>query len=231
MLEAARVTKRFAGVTALRGVDFLLERGQVHALVGEHGAGKSTLVKVLTGVYKPDEGLVFHKGKPVHFTGPADALAHGISTLYQEPALVDSMSVAANLYLGREPRNRLRLVSFRQMYANATRLLDSLGIEVDPRAKLRSLTPSTRKMVAVARTVDTEDGLVILDEPTSSLESCWVERVHGVIRRLHERDVSILYVTHQTAEAYEVCDTVTLMRAGQIVHTGPISGGRPEPTG
>lgn len=220
MLEAAGVTKRFAGVPALRGVDFLVERGQVHALVGEHGAGKSTLVKVITGVYKPDAGLVFLRGKPVRFAGPADALAHGVSTLFQEPTLVDSMSVAANLYLGREPRNRLGLISFKQLYANATRLLDWVGINVDPRGKLRLLTPDMRRMVAFARAVDIDSGVVVLDEPTSLLKPSGIDRVLDAVKRLRERGVSVLYVSQQLAEASQVCDKITVLRDGEVVHAG-----------
>jgi monosaccharide-transporting ATPase len=223
LLEAARVTKRFAGVPALRGVDFLLERGQVHALVGENGAGKSTLVKVLTGVYKPDEGLLFHQGKPVRFTGPQDAQARGISTVYQEVNLVGSMSVGANLYLGREPRNRLGLVSFRQLYADATRLLDSLGIHVDPRLPLRSLGLGVRQMVAIARAVNTDSRVVIMDEPTSSLEHREVETLFEVIRRLYERDVSVVYISHRLIELFQICNAVTVLRDGAVVHTGLMS--------
>jgi monosaccharide-transporting ATPase len=224
LLETARVTKRFAGVTALRGVDFLLERGQVHALVGENGAGKSTLVKVLTGVYEPDEGMLFHRGAPVRFTGPHDAQARGISTVYQDMSLVGSMSVSANLYLGREPRNRLGMVSFRQMHMDAERLLDSLGIEVDPRRELRSLSIGVQQMVAIARAVNTESRVVIMDEPTSSLEPREVETLFEVIRRLHERDVSVVYISHRLLELFQICNAVTVLRDGEVVHTGLMSG-------
>ncbi|MEV4320265.1 sugar ABC transporter ATP-binding protein [Actinocrispum sp. NPDC049592] len=220
MLEAARVTKRFGGVPALRGVDFLLERGQVHALVGANGAGKSTLVKVLSGVYSPDEGLVFHRGRPVRFTGPQDAQQRGISAVYQELSLVGSMSVSANLYLGKEPRNRLGMVSFRRMHADAERLLDSLGIEVDPRRELRSLTLGQQQMVAIARAANTDSRVVIMDEPTSSLEPDEVETLFEVIRRLSERDVSIVYISHRLLELFQICNTVTVLRDGQVVHTG-----------
>jgi galactofuranose transport system ATP-binding protein len=220
LLEAARVTKRFAGIPALRGVDFLLERGQVHALVGENGAGKSTLVKVLTGVYDPDEGLLFHRGEPVRFTGPQDAQARGISTVYQEVNLVGSMSVGANLYLGREPRNRLGLVSFRQMHLDAGHLLDSLGIHVDPRRELRSLGLGGQQMVAIARAVSTDSRVVIMDEPTSSLEPREVETLFDVIGRLRERDVSVIYISHRLAELFQICNAVTVLRDGEVVHTG-----------
>ncbi|GAB3906570.1 sugar ABC transporter ATP-binding protein [Kibdelosporangium lantanae] len=223
MLEAAHVTKRLAGVTALRGADFLLERGQVHALVGEPGAGKSTLVKVLTGVYQPDSGLVFHKGRPVRFTGPRDAQRHGVGVVHQEGNLVGSMSVAANLYLGDEPRNRLGLVSFRQMRTGATRLLDSLGIMVDPAAPVRTLDPAAQQMVAIARAVNTRHRVLVLDEPTSSLEPPEVATLFDVIRRLHEQDVAVLYASNRLADVLQVCTAVTVLQAGRTVHSGRLT--------
>ncbi|SMD11566.1 sugar ABC transporter ATP-binding protein [Kibdelosporangium aridum] len=223
MLEAVRVTKRFAGVPALRDVDFLLERGQVHALAGENGAGKSTLVKVLTGALQPDKGMVFHKGQPVQFTGPHDAIARGISTVYQDTNLIGSMSVSANLFLGREPRNRLGLVNFRQMHAAATRLLDSFGLMIDPRLKLRSFTPGVRQMIAIARAVDTDARVVILDEPTASLEPPEIDTLFEVIRKLYERDVAVVYISHQLTELYQICNRITVLRDGQVVHSGLMS--------
>jgi monosaccharide-transporting ATPase len=223
LLEAAHVTKRFAGVTALRGADFLLERGQVHALVGEPGAGKSTLVKVLTGVYPPDSGLVFYKGRPVRFTGPRDAQRHGVGVVHQEGNLVGSMSVAANLYLGHEPRNRLGLVSFRQMRTGATHLLDTLGIMVDPTVPVRTLNPAVRQMVAIARVVNTRHRVLVLDEPTSSLEPAEVDTLFEVIRRLHYQDVSVVYASNQLADVLQICTAVTILHAGQTVHSGTLT--------
>jgi monosaccharide-transporting ATPase len=220
LLEAVRVTKRFAGVTALRGADFLLDRGQVHALVGEPGAGKSTLVKVLTGVYPPDGGLVFYKGRPVRFAGPRDAQRHGVGVVHQDGNLVGSMSVAANLYLGHEPRNRLGLVSFRQMRTDATRLLDSLGIMVDPAVPVRTLDPAARQMIAIARAVNTRYRVLVLDDPTSSLEPPQVATLFGVIRRLHEQDVSVVYATTQLADVLQICTAATVLQAGRTVHNG-----------
>jgi ribose transport system ATP-binding protein len=223
LLRAVGVSKHFAGVQALRDVDFELRPGQVHTLVGENGAGKSTLIKVLTGVYQPDAGRLLLDGEPVAFGRPLDAQAAGISTVYQEVNLVPSMSVAQNLFLGHEPRNRLRLIDFPRMQAQARELLGELGINVDPRRQLRTLGLGVQQMIAVARSVRAEAKVVIMDEPSSSLEPREVETLFEVIRRLHRRDVAILYVSHRLEELYQICDTVTVLRDGQVVHSGPMA--------
>ncbi|GAA3436122.1 sugar ABC transporter ATP-binding protein [Kutzneria kofuensis] len=223
MLQAVGVSKHFAGVQALREVDFELRPGQVHTLVGENGAGKSTLIKVLTGVYQPDAGQLLLDGEPVAFGRPLDAQAAGISTVYQEVNLVPSMSVAQNLFLGHEPRNRLRLIDFPGMQAQARELLSELGISVDPRRQLRTLGLGVQQMIAVARSVRARAKVVIMDEPSSSLEPREVETLFDVIRRLHERNVAVLYVSHRLEELYQICDTVTVLRDGRVVHSGPLA--------
>ncbi|HEY0496232.1 MAG TPA: sugar ABC transporter ATP-binding protein [Kutzneria sp.] len=223
MLRAVGVSKHFAGVQALREVDFELRPGQVHTLVGENGAGKSTLIKVLTGVYQPDAGRLELDGDPVAFSRPLDAQAAGISTVYQEVNLVPSMSVAQNLFLGHEPRSRLRLIDFPGMQAQARELLSELGISVDPRRQLRTLGLGVQQMIAVARAVRARAKVVIMDEPSSSLEPREVETLFAVIRRLHERDVAVLYVSHRLEELYQICDTVTVLRDGRVVHSGPLA--------
>jgi galactofuranose transport system ATP-binding protein len=224
LLEAVRVTKRIAGVPALRGVDFLLERGQVHGLAGADGAGKSTLVKVLTGVHQPDRGMLFHKGEPMRLHSPRDALMRGISAVHQEPSFESSMSVSANLFLGREPRNRLGLMSCRRMHVDAVRLLDSLGILIDPRRELGSFSPGVQQLIAIARAVGTEARVVIMDEPASGLEPPEVDTLFDVIRGLYERDVAVIYVSHQLDELYQICNRITVLRNGEAVHTGLMSG-------
>ncbi|MFD1050565.1 ATP-binding cassette domain-containing protein, partial [Kibdelosporangium lantanae] len=204
-IELKDVRFGYQGKDVLSGVNLNLPAGAVVALVGENGAGKSTLVKLLTGMYQPDSGLVFHKGRPVRFTGPRDAQRHGVGVVHQEGNLVGSMSVAANLYLGDEPRNRLGLVSFRQMRTGATRLLDSLGIMVDPAAPVRTLDPAAQQMVAIARAVNTRHRVLVLDEPTSSLEPPEVATLFDVIRRLHEQDVAVLYASNRLADVLQVC--------------------------
>ncbi|MBP2327698.1 ribose transport system ATP-binding protein [Kibdelosporangium banguiense] len=223
VLDARAIGKQFPGVTALSEVDLTLAPGEVHALVGENGAGKSTLIKVLTGVYPPDGGDLRFQGQPVRFGRPLDAQAAGISTVYQEINLVPLMSVAANLFLGREPRSRLGLMDFRAMNAAAKQLLDSYGVDVDVKRPLRTLGAGVRQMVAVARAAATHARVVILDEPTSSLEPREVDTLFAIIERLRADGVAVLYVSHRLDELYRICDTVTVLRDGRRVHYGPLA--------
>jgi galactofuranose transport system ATP-binding protein len=220
VLEARKVTKRFAGVTALDGVDFAIHPGESLALMGENGAGKSTLIKVLTGVYQPDEGELLFEGNPVEFARPLDAQRAGVSTIYQEVNLVPLMSVAQNIYLGREPKNVLGLIDFGRMYADARKLLDTYGIGVDVRKPLRSLALGVQQMVALARAVSINARVVIMDEPTSSLEAREVETLFRVIGMLRDKGIAIVYVSHRMDESYRVCDSIVVLRDGKIVHRG-----------
>ena len=224
VLEARLVSKSFPGVTALRDVDLTLRRGEVHALVGENGAGKSTLIKVLTGVYAPDGGAVLHHGREVAFRNPGAAQAAGISTIYQEVNLVPTLSAARNLFLGREPRNRLGLIDFRAMHRAARTVLEGYSVDVDVEAPLATLGLGTQQMVAVARAVDARADVVVMDEPTSSLEAREVDTLFAAIDRLRASGVAILYVSHRLDELYRICDTVTVLRDGRRVHTGPVAG-------
>ncbi|AEV82939.1 sugar ABC transporter ATP-binding protein [Actinoplanes sp. SE50] len=220
LLEVAGVSKAFPGVRALDGVSFTLQPGEVHALVGENGAGKSTLIKVLTGVYQPDGGEVRYQGEPARFGTPLDAQRAGISTIYQEVNLVPLMSVAHNLFLGREPRNRFGLLDEARMVREAGELLAGYGVRTDVRRRLGTLALGAQQMVALARAVMIDAKVVIMDEPTSSLEPREVETLFGVIRDLHARGIGIVYVSHRLDELYQVCDAVTILRDGRLVHTG-----------
>ncbi|WP_328535573.1 sugar ABC transporter ATP-binding protein [Streptomyces sp. NBC_00344] len=223
VLSVTGLTKIFPGARALDGVDLAVHAGEVHALIGENGAGKSTLIKVLTGVYQADEGELIYRQDPVSFATPLAAQHAGISTIYQEVNLVPLMSVARNLFLGREPRNRIGLIDFRRMHREADEALRSLGVRVDVRRPLRSLGIGTQQMVALARAVSVDARVVIMDEPTSSLEPREVSTLFGVIRMLRERGIAVIYVSHRLEELYEVCDTVTVLRDGKVVHTGRIA--------
>ncbi|MFF2777481.1 sugar ABC transporter ATP-binding protein [Streptomyces sp. NPDC058052] len=223
VLEARGVGKRFPGVVALDDVSFALHRGETHALVGENGAGKSTLIKVLTGVHRPDSGELLLSGRPVSFARPSEAQAAGISTIYQEVNLVPLMSVARNIFLGREPKNRLRLIDFPRMHAEAAALLSGFGITVDPRRPLHTLGLGTQQMVALARAVSVDAQVVVMDEPTSSLEPREVETLFRVIEDLRRRSIAVLYVSHRMDELYRICDRVTVLRDGRHIHTGPLA--------
>ncbi|WP_329201297.1 sugar ABC transporter ATP-binding protein [Streptomyces sp. NBC_01435] len=224
VLEARSVSKRFPGVVALDDVSFALRAGETHALVGENGAGKSTLIKILTGVHRPDRGELRLGGRPVSFARPAEAQRAGISTIHQEVNLVPLMSVARNVFLGREPRNRLGLIDFARMHRETTQLLDGFGIRVDPRKPLHTLGIGTRQMVALARAVSVDAQVVIMDEPTSSLEPREVETLFRVIGNLRGQGVAVLYVSHRMDELYRICDRVTVLRDGRNIHTGDLAG-------
>ena len=223
VLAVETISKDFLGIKALDGVSFSLRAGEVHALVGENGAGKSTLIKVLTGVYQPDGGRLLHLGRPVVFGRPIQAQDAGISTIYQEVNLVPLMSIASNVYLGREPRNRFGLVDWTTMNAQAAKLLTDYGIEGDVRRPLGSLAVGAQQMVALARAVSTDARVVIMDEPTSSLEPREVETLFTVIDRLHTQGIAIIYVSHRMDELYRICDRVTVLRDGKLVHTGALA--------
>ena len=223
ILEARNVSKHFAGVRALDGVDFALRPGEGHALVGENGAGKSTLIKVLTGVHQPDGGDLLLAGASVRFARPLDAQSAGISTIYQEVNLVPLMSAAQNIYLGREPRNGVGLLDFATMQNQARELLSGYGIDIDVRRPLRTLGLGAQQMVALARAVSIDAKVVIMDEPTSSLEPREVATLFGVIARLRAQGIAIVYVSHRLDELYEVCERVTVLRDGRLVHTGDLT--------
>jgi galactofuranose transport system ATP-binding protein len=222
ILVATAVGKRFPGVVALSEVDLSLHAGTVHALVGENGAGKSTLIKVLTGVYQPDAGELRYRGEPASFGSPMAAQQAGIATVYQEVNLVPLRSVASNLFLGREPRNRLGLLDFRAMNRQARKLLGSYGVDIDVTRPLRTLGMGVQQMVAVARAAATQARVLILDEPTSSLEPREVDTLFGIIERLKADGVAVLYVSHRLDELYRICDQVTVLRDGRVVHSGPL---------
>ncbi|PRX67348.1 monosaccharide ABC transporter ATP-binding protein (CUT2 family) [Nonomuraea fuscirosea] len=223
VLEARGVSKRFPGVLALDGVSLALRPGEVHALVGENGAGKSTLIKVFTGVYQPDGGELRYQGGPAAFGTPLEAQRAGISTIYQEVNLVPMMSVARNLLLGREPRGRLGVIDAAAMYGEAERVLSGYGVDTDVRRPLRTLGVGAQQMVALARAVSVDARVVIMDEPTSSLEPREVETLFGVIRRLRDSGIAVMYVSHRLDELYRVCDQVTVLRDGRLAHTGPLA--------
>ncbi|HWN35138.1 MAG TPA: sugar ABC transporter ATP-binding protein [Pseudonocardia sp.] len=222
VLQVRGVSKRFPGVHALREVDFELRAGEVHALVGENGAGKSTLIKVATGVYQPDSGELLYQGQPVSFGRPLDAQLAGISTIYQEVNLIPLMSVARNLFLNREPR-RFGLVDGARMRREATEILRDYGVDVNVTRPLRSLGLGAQQMVAIARAVQIEARVVVMDEPTSSLEQREVETLFEVVGRLRAAGIGIVYVSHRLDELYRICDRVTVLRDGRVVHVSPMA--------
>jgi galactofuranose transport system ATP-binding protein len=223
LLEMQDISKAFPGVVALSGARLTVRRGEVHALVGQNGAGKSTMMKILAGAYRRDEGTVVFDGMPVDFRTPQQAQTSGISTIYQEINLVPYRSVAENIFMGREPK-RFGFIDWRTMNREAEAILERMGIRTSVTQPLMNLSVATQQMVAIARAVSFESRLVIMDEPTSSLDDREVETLFGVIRRLKEQGVATIFITHRLDELYQVCDSVTIMRDGQTVDERPMSG-------
>lgn len=216
VLEMKNISKSFPGVRALQNVDFRLCEGEIHALMGENGAGKSTLIKVLTGVYEKDGGEIFLKGldKAAVIRSPQDAQNLGISTVYQEITLCPNLSVAENMYIG---RTKGAGTNWKKMDAGADKILKSLDIPAKATQQLSSCSIAIQQMVAIARAVDMECKVLILDEPTSSLDEHEVEKLFKLMRDLKKKGVGIIFVTHFLDQVYEVCDKITVLRDGQLV--------------
>lgn len=216
VLEMKGIDKNFPGVRALQNVDFTLCEGEIHALMGENGAGKSTLIKVLTGVYTKDSGKIFMKGneKEISIRSPQDAQNAGISTVYQEITLCPNLSVAENMYIG---RTKGIGQNWKKMNRDADKILQSLDIPAKATQQLASCSLAVQQMVAIARAVDMNCKVLILDEPTSSLDEQEVEKLFGLMRDLKARGVGIIFVTHFLDQVYEVCDKITVLRDGKLV--------------
>ncbi|MBY8870671.1 sugar ABC transporter ATP-binding protein [Micromonospora sp. PLK6-60] len=216
VLTMTGISKSFPGVRALHDVDFRLFPGEVHALMGENGAGKSTLIKVLTGVYGIDEGTITLAGDQVAFSGPMQAAAAGVSTVYQEINLCTNLSVAENIFIGREPR-RLGAVRWGEVRRRARALLARLDLDLDVAAPLGSYSLAVQQMVAIARAIDVRAQVLILDEPTSSLDAGEVAQLFRIMRQLRDEGIAILFVTHFLDQVYAVADRITVLRNGALV--------------
>ena len=220
VLSMREIGKTFPGVRALHNVDFTLRKGEIHALMGENGAGKSTLIKVLTGVYTKDAGTISIEGKEVAIRSPQDAQKAGISTVYQEITLCPNLTVAENMFIGREPESGSHsgiLVGWKKRYQRAGEILDSLHIPARPKQQLGSCSLAVQQMVAIARAVDMDCKVLILDEPTSSLDDKEVEMLFTLMRDLRSRGVGIIFVTHFLEQVYAVSDRITVLRNGELV--------------
>lgn len=218
VLKMQGIDKIFPGVRALSNVDFTLRQGEIHALMGENGAGKSTLIKVLTGVFELDGGKIQLKGKQGNIINrsPQEAQENGISTVYQEISLCPNLTVAENIYLGREPR-KFGIIDWKTMNKKATEILARLDINVAPTEQLDECSIAVQQMVSIARSVDMNCQVLILDEPTSSLDDEEIGKLFGLMRRLKKQGVGIVFVTHFLEQVYEVCDRITVLRNGERV--------------
>ncbi|MEN9894866.1 MAG: hypothetical protein RIR97_718 [Pseudomonadota bacterium] len=222
VIELRGIEKSFPGVKALRGVNFDLHAGEVHALMGENGAGKSTLMKIITGVYQPDEGEIRVAGKPVTVRGPADAQALGVSIIHQELFLMNDLTVAQNIFIGREPRTMFGLfVDEGKMRADTKKLLDRMKVAIDPDAEVGTLTVARQQLVEIAKALSFNSSVLIMDEPTSALNETEVNHLFKIIEELKSQGVGIVYITHKMDEVKRIADRVTVMRDGQYVDTLP----------
>ena len=221
ILEASGITKSFPGVRALDGVSVQLRRGRLLALLGENGAGKSTLMNILSGVLRPDSGTLRIDGQEVRFDHPRAAQAAGIGIVFQELNLIPHLSVAENIFLGREPRTRLGLIDYAKLNAEATALLQRLDLRVPPETLVADLRVGQQQLVEIARALSEHARVLIFDEPTSSLSAREVEVFFAVIAELKSRGVALIYITHKFEELARICDDVTVMRDGRVVGGGP----------
>src|SRR5205823_5566734 len=222
VLVAEHVSKSFAGVTAVRDVDFDLRRGEVHALMGENGAGKSTLMKILAGVHTSYEGVIRLEGHPVSFGGVRDAEAAGVAIIHQELNLVPELSVADNIFLGREPLVAGAFIDGRRMIRAAGLLLRRLGVNIDPRSRIAELRIGEQRLVEIAKALSLDTRILIMDEPTSALSSSECETLFKIVRQLAGDGVAIVYTSHRIEEVLELADRVTVLRDGRLVVTAPI---------
>jgi inositol transport system ATP-binding protein len=219
LLEVDGIRKAFPGVVALDNVQFRLRAGTVHALMGENGAGKSTLMKIIAGIYAPDQGQVRVKGKALVFKGPLDALNNGIAMIHQELNLMPSMTVAENIWIRREPKTKLGFVDHGQLRRRTRDLFDHLVIDIDPDAVVRDLSIASRQMVEIAKAVSYNSDVLIMDEPTSALTDIEVNHLFRIVRQLKAQGKGIVYITHKMNELFEIADEVSVFRDGKHIDT------------
>jgi len=218
LLEMSAIEKSFNTVKVLHGVDFILRKGTVHALMGENGAGKSTLMKVLAGLHKCDSGTVSICGKTVEINSPKQAREMGVAMIHQELSPIPEMTVAENIYLGREPQKGM-FIDYAAMYKATEQLLLDLKVEINPRAKVGSLKVADQQLVEIAKAISLNAEIIIMDEPTSAITSKEVENLFSVIRDLKEQDKGIIYISHKMDEIFQISDDITVLRDGVYINT------------
>ncbi|WKB51287.1 sugar ABC transporter ATP-binding protein [Eleftheria terrae] len=223
LLSAQNIRKAFPGVVALDRVSLKIRAGRVHALMGENGAGKSTLMKVLSGIYRPDGGSLLLRGQPLVLKTPRDALDRGIAMIHQELNLLADMTVAENIFIGREPRNRLGLVDHRALHRQTEALLQRLGLHIDPEVELGELSIANRQMVEIAKAVSFDSDVLIMDEPTSAITDKEVAHLFRIIEDLKRQGKAIVYITHKMDEVFRIADDISVFRDGRHIVTGEAS--------
>ena len=224
ILQMKDITKTFPGVKALDNVSFNLKKGSVHALMGENGAGKSTLMKVLTGIYKADAGEIILKGARVNINDPKEALHLGISIIHQELNPIPDMTVAENIFVGREPTYKfLNILNRKELRSMTLRLFEEIGIKIDPGAKLASLSVAEKQVVEIVKAISYNADIIIMDEPTSAISDREVEKLFEIIRKLVSKGKAIIYISHKMDEIFQISDYITVMRDGAYIDTKPTS--------
>ena len=217
VLELRGISKTFPGVKALDKVNLKLRPGSVHALCGENGAGKSTLMKIINGIHKRDEGDIFFKGEKIEPQGPKAMLEMGVATIHQELSPILDMTIAENIFLGREPLNSAKMVDWKKLWADTQALMDEFGFHYNPKSLMRNLTVSDIALIEIVKAISLDASVVIMDEPTSSITDSEVHILFENIRRLQKKGVGIIYISHKMDEIFEICDEVTIFRDGQYV--------------
>jgi ribose transport system ATP-binding protein len=227
LVEMSNISKAFGRNHAVDNVSLKLVPGAVHALMGENGAGKSTLMKILAGVHQPDSGCISINGCRISFSTPREALECGISTVFQELSLLPNLTIAENMFLGREPKTRFGTIDYRQMNALCESALAELGLELEPETLVSELSIAERQFVEIAHGIKADASVFILDEPTAALNAADVGILNKHIRRLREEGKAVVYISHRMNEIFGICDTVTVLKDGQLVDTRPISDATP----
>jgi ribose transport system ATP-binding protein len=221
-LEMRNISKNFPGVHALKNVTFLVKKGEIHALVGENGAGKSTLMNILGGVLQPDGGEIFIGGQKVFIRDPHEARRLGIAFIHQEPTLFNFLSIARNIFISNLPVSNAGRIDFNTLYDRSRELLRRVGLDRDPRILVKDLTLAEKQMVEIAKALSFKSQIFVLDEPTSPLTDKEVENLFRIIRELKAQGETIIYISHRLNEIFEICDSVTVMRDGEVIDTTPV---------
>ncbi|HEX6356236.1 sugar ABC transporter ATP-binding protein [Actinophytocola sp.] len=223
LLELRDVHKSFAAVRALRGVSIELHAGEVHGLAGENGAGKSTVVRVIGGEHRPDAGEVLVDGTAVEFAGPREAQQHGIAVIHQEPTQFPDLTVAENVFMGRQPLRSFRRIDRATMNQRAAELFDSLGVPIDPNRVTRGLSIADQQIIEIGKALSADARIIVMDEPTAALSTVEAERLFRVASRLAATGAALLFISHRLEEMYEICQRVTVLRDGSLVTSAPMS--------
>ncbi|MGW6509739.1 sugar ABC transporter ATP-binding protein, partial [Streptomyces niveus] len=224
VLALRGASKSFGAVRALHDVSLELRSGEIHALAGENGAGKSTLIKTLAGVHRPDEGQLLLAGEPVVFHGPADARDAGIAVIYQEPTLFPDLSIAENIFMGRQPRRSAGRIDRKAVHRATAALMSRLGVALDPQRPARGLSIADQQIVEIAKALSFDARVLIMDEPTAALTGGETARLFAVVRTLRAEGAAVLFISHRLEEIFGLCSHVTTLRDGRHVASEPLDG-------